>query len=157
MLVTSCLELIWYYAVQLPHFYLEAHWVCSHHSANLCFCASFTVHFSPLITSFQKWEKRGERRKKKTKKESISGKCVHLSIKSEQKAFRTRGRLESEDTSYESQVKFHTEQTDKGCIFPIVVKKFRLSWKGQSHSSTESLKRGHCDKVNTHPSYILVS
>lgn len=51
-------------------------------------------------------------------------------------------------TSYESQVKFHTEQTDKACIFSIVVmlhggkcreKRFRLAWKTQSHSSTERI------------------
>lgn len=61
MPATSCLEVIWYYAAQLHHFYLEAPWVCSHHSANVCFCASFTVHFFPLIASFQKWGRKGER------------------------------------------------------------------------------------------------
>ena len=51
---------------------------------------------SPSLLLFRNEEGKGRGEAKK-KQESISGKCIHLSIKSEQEAFKKRGRLESED------------------------------------------------------------
>jgi len=58
----------------------------------LCFFYSLFLHPHYFFLEIRK-----ERGGKKSKKESVSGKCIHLSVKPEQEAFRMRGRLESED------------------------------------------------------------
>lgn len=65
-------------------------------------------------------------------------------------------------TSYESPVKFHTEQRGKGCMSFIVVvfhggkqiQKYSGYLGKSSHSppEKESLRKGWCKKVNAHPS-----
>lgn len=96
--MNACHIMSWNHTIfccPITPFLPEAPWVCCSPSANLWFCASFTVHFFPLIASFQTLGRRGEKGNKS--KKSISGKCIQWSIKSEQEAFRKRGRLESED------------------------------------------------------------
>lgn len=62
----------------------------------LLLCLFYSPFLPPHCFFSEMRKERGEGRLKK-KQESISGKCIHLSIKSEQEAFWKRGRLESED------------------------------------------------------------
>lgn len=117
MLVTSCPEIIWYFVVQLLHSYLQAPWVCCSHSVILCFCASFTVHFFPLIASFQKWGRRGERgnKNKKAYLENAFSDQSNLSRKSSGSRADWKVRI----TSYELQVKSHKDRQIKAASAPL--------------------------------------
>lgn len=117
MSLSSCPEIIQYFVVQLLHSYLKVPWVCCSHSANLCFCASFTVHFFHLIASFQKWGRRGERgnKSKKAYPENAFSDQSNLSRKPSGRGADWKLRI----TSYESQVKSHKDWQIKAASAPL--------------------------------------
>lgn len=163
--MVASLIMSWSHDIMLSNysiFYPQAPWVFSYHSTILCFWASYTVHFFSPHCFFS--QKRGQGRGKKCKK----AKKAYL-----ENAFTYQtnpGRKPSEKgkdqkvkiTTYESQVKFRTEQRDKGCMSFIVVvfhggkqiQKYSGYPGKSSHSPSEkeSLRKGWCKKVNAHPS-----
>lgn len=155
MLVISCPEIIWYFVVQLLHSYLKAPWVCCSHSANLCFCASFTVHFFPLIASFQKWGRKRERgnKSKKAYLENAFSDQSNLSRKPSGRWADWKVRI----ISYESQVKSHKDRQIKAAFAPLSLcfmggnadKNVQAGW--DTLLCRKNLRKGRCDNVYTHP------